>query len=489
MRLALLTTYTILLATLPAQTVLEPSWMKTEFSNFNTAEGWGIDVDETGNIYWVVSTNNLGQGLDIKAQKFNPEGIALWETPLLYGGAGTQHAYVTNVNDTSLYIGGRYCTGLFNTCDMLVVKVDREIGVATWDRTLNFSGNGYEEVDGLVLADDGIYCGGWAQELQANPFQSDIGLWKLDYAGNTDWVNHFGQANTAEHQDGHFVVDDDHIFAAGLWNGRGLLNLYNGHAFLGKFSKEDGSLVDSILFGAQSETPFDIENALGMASDGEFLYITGYATPSTVTDWQIFVAKYDKSLNQIWYLDWGGTGTETARGIVVENGLVYVAGVSESPEIISGGQRDGILLMLSTEGTVLESYTWGDEQLNNFHDLQVFEDRLYITGTSEADTVTNAKSSFLLAFDDLVTVDVANYEPAVPSLSIYPNPTAERLFIETLDSQVGAVTVFNLLGAQMMKSTLTGSTTQLSVANLIPGVYLVVVEHSHDLRSGIFVKE
>ena len=36
--------------------------------------------------------------------------------------------------------------------------------------------------------------------------------------------------NSAEHQDGHFVVDDTNIYAAGLWGGGGIANLYNGHS-------------------------------------------------------------------------------------------------------------------------------------------------------------------------------------------------------------------------------------------------------------------
>lgn len=248
-----------------------------EESSLNSAEGWGVAADEEGSVYWAPNTNALNQGLDIKCFKFDAAGNELWDAPLVYGGTGTQQAYVINTDGNSVYIGGRFCTGLVNTCDMLLLCIDKTSGELSWDKTLNFSGNGYEEVDGLELLPDGIYCGGWAQELQSGPFQTDIGLWKLDYSGNTIWTNYFGQLNSAEHQDGHFVVDDEHIFAAGLWNGTGFGNLYNGHSFLGKFSKTNGSLVDSVLFGPQSDQFLDIENALGMTTDGEYLYITGYS--------------------------------------------------------------------------------------------------------------------------------------------------------------------------------------------------------------------
>jgi len=246
-----------------AQTILSPNWTKFELSpNNGKTEGWGIDFDEAGNVYWATNTDTLAQGLDIRCHKFDKNGVALWDSPFIYGGAGTQQSYVCNTEGDFVYIGGRFCTGLVNTCDMLLLKVDRNNGTLVWDRTLNFSGNGYEEIDGLEIRADGIYCGGWAQELESGNFETDIGLWKLDEDGNTIWTNYLGQPTTAEHQDGHFVVDDNYIYAAGLWKGDGLANLYNGHAFLGKFSKNDGSLVDSTLFGQQSDALLDIENAL-----------------------------------------------------------------------------------------------------------------------------------------------------------------------------------------------------------------------------------
>ena len=160
-----------------AQEAIIPSWMKLETSVIGVAEGWGITTDDQGNVYWTVSTDELNQGLDVKDYKFNAQGIELWNQPFLYGGPGTQHAYVNNFHDNHLYIGGRFCTGLINTCNMMLLKVNTSDQTLVWDRTFNFQSDGYDEVDGLVLRPDAIYCGGWGQELQAGAFQSDIGLW------------------------------------------------------------------------------------------------------------------------------------------------------------------------------------------------------------------------------------------------------------------------------------------------------------------------
>ena len=137
---------------LSAQTVIIPEWIKTEVGSVtNLAEAWGVDVDDNGDVYWSFNSNNLNQGLDLTCQKYNSSGALLWASPFFYGGGGTQQSYIVNASDTALYIGGRACTGFTNTCDMLLLKVDKSNGSLIWDKTMNFSADGYDEMDGLVF--------------------------------------------------------------------------------------------------------------------------------------------------------------------------------------------------------------------------------------------------------------------------------------------------------------------------------------------------
>jgi len=468
-------------SSLTGQTLLQPSWVKTAAGvNGAQAEAWGIDTDDQGHVYWGVSIDNQGLGLDIEVHKFDANGVALWSSPFVFGGFGVQQAYVLHAKDTAVYVGGRYCPFLINSCDMLLLKVDKSTAGLIWDRTLNFGGNGYDEVDGLLPRPDGIYCGGWAHELEGGIYNADIGLWKLDYAGNTIWSNHFGVGGgIAEHQDGHFVVDDSCIYAAGLWGGDYIFNLYNGHAFLGKFDKDNGNVLDSTLFGAQSQDWLDIENALGMASDGEYLYITGYATPVAANDWQLFVAKYDKNLNQKWYVDWGGSGTESARAITVEGGNIFIGGLSESPSIIqAGGGRDAVLLTLDTSGNVLSSYVWGDTMLNSFLDLAVSGGDLYLTGFSERDSNTIAdRSGFMLKVGGLVTGTELSSKETVQDFTLYPNPGHEgsALRFKRPLEQPAQLEVRDAHGKLVYTESLPPLLESVMLKWQTPGVYLVTV--------------
>ncbi len=455
------------------QGVLTPDWTKFNSSSNGTSEAWGIDVDDDQNIYWTVTNDNRGQGLDIISYKFEQGGNSLWSTPFTYGGPGTQHAYVSNVADDALYIGGKFCTGLFLTCNMSLLKVDKTTGRLIWDRMLDFSASGYDEVDGLEIMPDGIYCGGWSQEFNGSPYQNEIGLWKLDFDGNTEWTNYLGVDGTSEHQDGHFVVDEDRIYAAGLWGGSGLFNLYNGHAFLGSFSKSNGTLIDSTLFGTQSTAINDIENALGMASDGDYLYITGYSTPRSVNDWQIFVAKFDKQLNQIWYTDWGGSGSESARAIDVEDGIIYIAGLTESPEIMIGGDSDGVFLTMDTSGNVLDYKIYGGAEHESFQDIKVSDGNVYFTGTIRTRN-PETKRSMLLALEDNTN---SNELAMKDQFVISPNPSRGKVVIDFKNPvhSNGEVQAFDSSGKLVAQGFFESSTSKYSLNLPDPGIFLIQV--------------
>lgn len=461
-----------------AQTVITPDWVKTKSSSTGgNAEGWGVDVDNSGAIYWPVNVDSTNQGLDVVCYKYDASGNSIWSTPFFYGGPGAQQSYVCNAKGSDLYIGGRFCTGLVNTCNMMLLKVNPLSGNLVWDKTFDFGNNGYDEVDGLVVKDDGIYCGGWAQALQTGAYQSDIGLWKLDFNGNTIWTNSFGQAGTAEHQDGHFIVDDNVIYAAGLWGGGGVANLYNGYSFLGTFSKQNGNFIDSTLYGYQSSALLDIENALGMASDGTFLYVTGYSTPVATNDWQIFVAKFDKSLNQIWIRDWGDSGTESARGIAVHNGRIYIAGLTESTTLSQGGGQDGLLLQYDTDGTFISAQTWGDSQDNSFRDIAINDASIYLSGSSQDNSVGTNRSAFLLALPNPTTSIDQNDNPEFIGLKSFPNPAQGNVQIKWQNPNKvgGLVKVSNLHGQTFSQSTFTGDESSLKLVLPHSGVFLITV--------------
>lgn len=374
----------------PAPGILQPEWevfQRSPEDNGN-AEAWGLDI-HNGKIYWAVSQTMPGSQMDIFLHQYNTDGSQNWAEEVV-SNQYTDQAYFLTITDSVAYIGGRTCrkpVGI-TSCDALIAKTDANAGSpiteTSWDQ-----GFGYEEVDGIVPQQSGMLVSGWTYGENTG---MDLFLQKYDHDFNLQWTETWSSPGIRDdHQDGHIVVDDSHVFMAGLYDGSPGLG-WNGKSLIMKVEKNSGALVDSTTFGRQ-DTWVNAENALGMASDGEFLYVTGYTTPNT-NNWDIFVAKYDKSLNRIWYTTWGGEDTESARSLVIDNsGQIYVAGTTVS---YGEGGFEVVLLKIDPSGTVLWHRTWGGTKDDNAFDIQLNNGFVYITGRTNSFHPNGKNEAFLI---------------------------------------------------------------------------------------------
>lgn len=442
-----------------AQGILNPEWVIKRSSpvNLQTAQAWGVDTDENGFIYWAASIYMPGQAFDILLYKLDPDSNEVWPAPTIYSGPLAQQAYIVTVSGNIAYVGGRYCRNagvLPLICDMLVFAVDIATGDTLWSTTLT-RGFGYEEVDGLVPQPDGIYLTGWSF---GETTESDLGLLKLDMNGDTLWTNHWG-SDRVDHQDGHCVVDDSVIYVAGLYSGdvstNPLLYGLNGRALLAKFSRADGTLLDSVTF-ATSGSVFNLnfENALGMTGDSDYLYVVGVTT-FPPNDWQVFINKYDKNLNLIWERFWGGSASESARSIALGgDGSIYVAGSTES---FGQGEQDVMLLKYSSDGDLLWYKTWGDTLTDHPLDLHINGDDLYISGQGDCFQflTTPVCKAFLVKIDLSAITGLEGEETPAPLRFAleqnYPNPFNPKTTISFSIPRFSHVTlkIYDLLGREV----------------------------------------
>jgi len=415
-----------------AQDALSPSWIFLKSSDSGgKAFGWGLALTETGKVLWTPSLKLANwPKVQVPIHLLDSEtGMETAPSNPIQGNAEFQ-AYSTAVGGGFGWIAGRACPGLINSCDQWLAKTSEE-GLPVWSKTYDVAGN-YDEIDGIAIRPgDGIYLGGWGGEAGAGIYDTDFSLRKVDFDGNSLWEKQIGLPTTAEHQDGHFVVDDEFIFAAGLWGGDGIANLHEGRAFLAKFSKVDGTLLDSVHFGA-ANLWLNWENAWGMASDGLALYLTGVSTPIAGNN-QVFVARFSKELDLQWLIHWGGAGTETARAIAVSGGRVFVGGTSNSPNLATAGAYDAALLVLHAETGAFESAKiWGNNRDNEFRDLVVNDEAVFLSGTSGTNLFNSSNPSNMEAF--LMRVEIADLitsgreESAENSAFqglLYPNPASK----------------------------------------------------------------
>lgn len=369
---------------------LEPEWQilqKSPLENGN-AEAWGVDV-HNGKIYWAVSQVMPETQMDIFLHQYNTEGTLNWKKKVVSNQYADQ-AYFLTVTDSIAYIGGRTCrtpVGI-EQCDALIATANAMDGTPEMEASWNH-GFGYEEVDGIVPQSSGVFVSGWTTGENTG---RDLFLQKHDHSFNELWTKTWSSPGARDdHQDGHIIVDNSFVYMAGLYDGSPGLG-WNGQSLLMKVERNTGALVDSVTFG-RKDPWVNAENALGMNTDGEFLYITGYTTPSA-NNWDIFVAKYDKNLNQIWITTWGGNDTESARSLVIDSaGQIYIAGTTVS---YGEGGFEVVLLKLDPSGSVQWYRTWGGPQDDNAFDIQLHNGFVYITGRTNSFHPDGKNEAFLI---------------------------------------------------------------------------------------------
>jgi hypothetical protein len=411
---------------LHAQGELRPEWVLRYPSDVPTgdAEAWGIDIDAQGNLYWATSQFRpvIGGFFDIVVYKLDPDGKQLWTAPSVYGGFQNQQAYIARVYGDRLYVAGRDCRA--NGCDMLVLAIEPDTGDTLWSMTWDRAAN-YEEADDVLAAADGLYITGWCT---GETSRQDVGLLKLDLNGRLQWSNTWG-GEWGEHADGHAVLDAEGIYIAGLFNGTGLLNNMDGRALAASFARSDGTLMDSVTFGRDDQW-LNMENALGMVSDGTWLYVVG---PTTVAagDWDIFLSKYDKNFNLVWRTEWGGDAVESSRAIALgDDGSIYVAGETTS---FGAGDADVVVIKFAPNGAPLLYRTWGAAGEDHALDIAVRGAQLYLTGLTRSFHPEQKKEALLLKVNvDSLATDVHSTTEVLPAFTLdgnYPDPFASATTI------------------------------------------------------------
>lgn len=89
--------------------------------------------------------------------------------------------------------------------------------------------------------------------------------------------------------------------------------------------------------------------------------------------------------------------------------------------------------------------------------------------------------------DNAAQVTTTASEVVAVTLSVYPNPVADVMFIDGADA-ISKITVVNSIGAVVMQVN-SPSVHQINVSTLNNGVYIVVVENGSEVYTNRFIKK
>ena len=88
-------------------------------------------------------------------------------------------------------------------------------------------------------------------------------------------------------------------------------------------------------------------------------------------------------------------------------------------------------------------------------------------------TINGCSSSTPLAV--VVTINLANANFDLVDLEYYPNPVTDNLNLLT-NQKIDAVTIYNLVGQEIMLITPNSTSAQIEMSNLPQGIYLLKID-------------
>jgi hypothetical protein len=260
--------------------------------------------------------------------EFNPSSI---ETISFGNATGTSPAvYIAGTNNVGDASSGfvKKLDDLSNTAPNEVFRSDIDTTAADSATSVAVDSQGYVYTVGTTAGD---------LEGQTNQASTDAYLRKYDAAGNLVWSRLLGATDQAS---GFAVaVDaDDNVVIAGQTLGQLSETAYGGNydSFVTKFNSS------GIEQWTRQAAPYANDGALALTTDTSGnVFIAGYtqgaidgsATFGGATDG--YVTKLDSSGNLQWNQQFGGTGSDRAAAITVDNaGNVFVAGSNDGSAVV-----------------------------------------------------------------------------------------------------------------------------------------------------------
>ena len=281
---------------------------------------------DTPNFAPLVPGDTAGGG-DAFLRKYDTSGQLLWSR--LMGNTQYQGAYAVTADGTGVYVGGE--------TDGAMPGGSTVGGIDGWARKFDFDGNvlwtnqfgtpnGHDSVFALTLHETGLYAVGRGNASGA----FDSFVWKRDSAtGGGIWASEFGSTSGTDNAR-NAVVDATGVYVFGDTTGAlnlpGVTAVGGRDAYLRKYD-HNGTPQWVRQFGTPANEAVDG----GMVLSGGTIYLTldtdgafHGSTNAGQTDLAAFA--FDTAGNEIWTRQYGTTGYDHARSLVVNDSGVHIGG-------------------------------------------------------------------------------------------------------------------------------------------------------------------
>lgn len=230
--------------------------------------------------------------------------------------------------------------------DTFLVKYDND-GKLLWKNT--WGGNCFDNLTEMFLqSDGGIILAGYSDSDDipnlTNIGDRDIVIVKYDKDGNLLWQKNYGTES-----------DDEPLRLLPLENDSFILvGIYDG-AVIMKFDK-DGNIIWNKAFGSEIEKYYylnifkDYDNSFIVSGTFYKNEINGLTSNGSA---DIFIIKYDEDGNVLWRKNWGGTGVEELKKLLLSDDGNYITIGKTKSEDLEGITSEDFVVEYDKNGNVI----------------------------------------------------------------------------------------------------------------------------------------
>jgi hypothetical protein len=535
-----------------------PDWLWAKSAGGNLSDyANSIATDGNGNVYVtgyfssdsitfgstiLVNANTTDSLPDMFVAKYDASGNVLWAKS--YGGTSIDEGKSITTDKN-----GNVCvTGFFKSSSIIfgndtlisdgsefifVVKYDASGNVLWAKRTggnisniaADSSGNiyiaGYFQYNTIIFGGDTLTSSG----------NIDIFLMKYDAFGNELWARNAGGAS-ADWCYGIAIDDNSNAYLTGsfdspsmIFGSDTLIKTGDIDIFILKYDSSGDALwakgiggtgINNYQWG-QSITTDHSGNVyvLGNFFSGDTIILGNDTLFHPQGGYDIFVAKFDASGNEVWAKSAEGDNNDFGGGIVTDaSGNVYITGWFESDILTFGtvtltnsaGNLDAIFIAkYDASGTLSWAKSTRGLSSSLANSISVdSSDNVYITGRFNGfpniifgnDTLTD------LGFGGIFVAKIASTVTGIQEISaskndivLYPNPVTNQLTVDNRQHAIKNVEIVNILGEKIFQSetinlsALRGSEIQIDVSAFVQGIYFCKVSADNRVEVMKFVKD
>lgn len=509
-----------------------PDWAWAKSAGGTGSEGfYSCATDQFGNTYVTgffsspsitfgatTLTNANAPGDDILIVKYDAIGNVLWA---ISAGGNSNDFAVKITLDTygNVYIIGYYYstsitfgTTTFNSSspgvsDIFVAKYDSS-GNLLWAK----SNGGQGDVNGIGITTDNagdVYITGqfginvdFGGTILTSAGYQDMFIVKYDSLGNILWAKAAGGTHA---DSGYDIICDilGNVFVTGKFISPTItfgVNILTNNAV----SSEDIFLVKYDAAGNVhwATRAGGSGNEYGRSLSADTLghvFVTGSCTSPTISFggtiltnagiYDMFIAQYDTSGNELWCKVVGNLGADYGRNSTIDGaGNVYITGIYASEHLdfdlttitnASGGEYDIFIAKYDVLGNVIWVKSFGG--LISDYSQSIYSDasgNLIVTGyfnsnniIFNSDTLTN--SNFSSNYSDIFIAKLSNLlvdskEKITDQTSVFPNPSS-GIFMLNDKKNITSLEVFNMMGELVLSQ---GNAKQINLQAFPKGIYI-----------------